>query len=186
MPVTEISADTRREILTYLDSRQVLEIPFDEFKSYNDRSTHSNRLKMQLDMRSELGMGTRCIFEEVRSIYAAVEKYFQLAYVYSAIFHKVHPEIHRGSWFHEPASALHTTFMDLWRGSYTAPLGLHLWHEEFVNDPAVKAVYDTWTSIIDGYNNSSEIPDEQWVEMLATLKSSKDATADEIRQRLAT
>lgn len=164
-------------IQNFLNEKQKTSCPFPEEESYRLHSTHcthhQNLTRLQLSLF--------IVNEETRKVLSEVEKYYHIAYVYSAIYDQVY-HLSDKKWFHEPWWGMVGTFNLLWEGN-SYHLGLFLQHEEFVNDPSIIKIHKKWLEM-DNVSETLDIPKQSWKELLAIIKKSKESIARKIQEDL--
>ncbi len=138
--------------------------PIREQESYYARSSHSEHrvlVSRQMTSRFAALMKKAEHNPQAEAICVELEKFFQIAYVRSAVYCQIHEEPEHNRWFHEPIWGLHTTFMDLWDGDGRVYLGSFLDHETFTSDKHIEAFVDLWKPISEEWDRAYKAKKDQ-------------------------
>ncbi len=183
-------------VLDYLTKMRSRDCMISETESYYARSSHSAHQDLiHAQMEGFKHLIRRAQHSPAAAeICAELEKFFQIAYVRSAVYCQIndHPE-NRDRWFHEPIYGLHTTFVDLLAGDNRVHLGSFLNHEAFTNDKHIEAFADLWKSIDEEWDRAREaekdpglrLTKQQLDNLLTGLDQCLDGILSTIRNKIS-
>jgi hypothetical protein len=203
-PDSEIPAADSTRVKAWLQSRQLMLVPFPEERSYSTISSRCTMEKQREEMHYR-GFAALCDREtsrpKVRDLLARADLYFLLAYTFSGVMNECfrEPANRRPGgdrWSHNPSMALSHFFesaMSCGDGdSFVTLCGVHLSPADLESFEPAKNVLAAWEAL------KAKTPDVPWSrdyqslekhpiawhEMLPVLKTAKDDAAQHMADLL--
>lgn len=174
-------------ILDFLQKTQGSECPFREDYSYYFGSSQSRHSFYLLELYGSLFCVLINNEEEVKKILSELDKYYQVAYVYSSVYSKIRNFEDR-YWLGPDDSdrGITCTFHNLWTNDCISSRGYFLGRQEFIDDPLIKAIHDKRQEMFrEGVTPDKLPPKESWKELLCVIGQAKDQIAKKIQEYLS-
>jgi hypothetical protein len=185
MKNSDIPTEMIAVILEFFKKKQESECPFLENYSYYFGSSESNHHLYLMELYSSF-FRTLVNNEEVRKILSELDKYYQVAYVYSSVYSKIRSSEDK-YWLgpNDSDRGITCTFQNLWSNDWIFSRGYFLSRQEFIEDPLIKAIHDKREEMFrNGVNPDKLPPKESWKELLYIIGQAKDQIAKRLQECL--